>query len=120
MNLSRPTGGSVEPQPEPRSSGASTHTPLLLEEPITNQMSRTAEEAHVLSEGDSDSSLPSPIRSQYFSSDMEASGEDSEPRPPPGKTAVWVLKRQGQKVRLVYPKTCVLEGLKTNESDPEL
>lgn len=52
----------------------------------------------MLSEGDSDSSLPSPIRTQYCSSDMEASGEESEPRPPPGKTAVWVLKRQGQKV----------------------
>lgn len=56
----------------------------------------------MLSEGDSDSSLPSPIRTQYLSSDMEASGEESEPRAPPGKTAVWVLKRQGQKVRLVY------------------
>lgn len=52
----------------------------------------------MLSEGDSDSSLPSPVRTQYCSSDMEASGEESEPRPPPGKTAVWVLKRQGQKV----------------------
>lgn len=64
------------------------------------------EEARVLSEGDSDCSLPSPIRDQYFSSDMEASGEESDPRPPPGKTAVWILKRQGQKVRVVYRKKC--------------
>lgn len=58
----------------------------------------------MLSEGDSDSSAPSPIRNQYFSSDMEASGEESDPRPPPGKTAVWILKRHGQKVRVVYLK----------------
>lgn len=58
----------------------------------------------MLSEGDSDSSAPSPIRNQYFSSDMEASGEESDPRPPPGTTAVWILKRQGQKVRVVYLK----------------
>lgn len=93
----------MKPPPEPRSPGATTHSPLLLEEPATqdttsNQASRPGPEAHVLSEGDSDSSLPSPVRTQYCSSDMEASGEESEPRPPPGKTAVWVLKRQGQKV----------------------
>ena len=50
------------------------------------------------SEGDSDSSFPSPSRTQYFSSDMEASGEESEPRPAPGKAPLWLLKRQGQKV----------------------
>lgn len=54
----------------------------------------------MLSEGDSDSSVPSPVREQYFSSDMEASGEESDPRPPP-KTALWILKRPGHKVRLV-------------------
>lgn len=71
---------------------------------MAEQMNGTGEEARVLSEGDSDSSAPSPIRNQYFSSDMEASGEESDPRPPPGKTAVWILKRQGQEVRVVYLK----------------
>ncbi|KAM3594465.1 uncharacterized protein V6R79_008388 [Siganus canaliculatus] len=46
---------------------------------------------------DSDSSLPSPMREQLMSSDLDASGEESEPRPPPGKTAVWIVRRQAHK-----------------------
>lgn len=64
------------------------------------QMERMQTENHAPSEGDSDSSLPSPMREQYLSSDLEASGEDSDPRPPHGKTAVWIVKRQGQKVKV--------------------
>uniref|UniRef100_A0A674ML43 A-kinase anchoring protein 6 n=1 Tax=Takifugu rubripes TaxID=31033 RepID=A0A674ML43_TAKRU len=111
QNLSRHAGGPPQSQSDPRSSGPTTQGPLLLEEPApqdvtAKQMNGTGEEAHGLSEGDSDSSAPSPIRNQYFSSDMEASGEESDPRPPPGKTAVWILKRQGQKQGAhVLPKT---------------
>ncbi|CAF88160.1 unnamed protein product, partial [Tetraodon nigroviridis] len=97
-NLSRPPGESVKSRSEPRSCGASAHSPLLLEEPatqdtITQRRRGSSEEAHVLSEDDSGSSLPSPVRTQYFSSDMEASGEESEPRPAP----VWIGRQQGQK-----------------------
>lgn len=70
------------------------------------QTERMQTDNHTHSEGDSDSSLPSPMREQYLSSDLEASGEDSDPRPPPGKAAVWIVKRQGQKVKgfLVFCK----------------
>lgn len=105
---SRPGGGSQGPQPDPRSpSGArpTASSPPPLQEPvsrdeISKQMERMQKETHAHSEGDSDSSLPSPMREQYLSSDLEASGEESDPRPPPGKTAVWIVKRQGQKVRV--------------------
>lgn len=105
-NLSRPPGESVKSRSEPRSCGASAHSPLLLEEPatqdtITQRRRGSSEEAHVLSEDDSGSSLPSPVRTQYFSSDMEASGEESEPRPAP----VWIGRQQGQKVRLLPLQT---------------
>lgn len=63
-------------------------------------MERMQKETNTHSEGDSDSSLPSPMREQYLSSDLEASGEESDPRPPLGKTAVWIVKRQGHKVRV--------------------
>jgi len=46
------------------------------------------------SEGDSDSSVPSPMRERFLSSDLEASGEESDLRPRPGKTAVWIVRRQ--------------------------
>lgn len=62
-------------------------------------MERMQKETHTHSEGDSDSSLPSPMREQALSSDLEASGEESDPRPPRSKAAVWIVKRQGQRVR---------------------
>lgn len=74
----------------------------MSQDEISKQMERTQKETHAHSEGDSDSSLPSPMREQFLSSDLEASGEESDPRPPQGKTEVWIVKRQGQKVRL-YP-----------------
>ncbi|XP_028422097.1 A-kinase anchor protein 6 [Perca flavescens] len=98
--------GSVpRPLTEPRSSSGARPTanaPLPLQYPvsqdgISKQMERTRREKHAHSEGDSDSSLPSPMREQFLSSDVDASGEESDPRPHPGKTAVWILKRQGQK-----------------------
>ncbi|KAM8917640.1 A-kinase anchor protein 6 [Spinachia spinachia] len=35
--------------------------------------------------------------SLFFSSDPEASGEESDPPPAPGKAAVWIVRHQGQK-----------------------
>uniref|UniRef100_A0A3Q3WXX9 Uncharacterized protein n=1 Tax=Mola mola TaxID=94237 RepID=A0A3Q3WXX9_MOLML len=69
--------------------------PLPPKEPASQdetcgQMERMQTENHAPSEGDSDSSLPSPMREQYLSSDLEASGEDSDPRPPRGKTGAQV------------------------------
>lgn len=63
-------------------------------------MERTQAGTLAHSEVDSDSSLPSPMREQLLSSDLEASGEESDPRPRPSKTAVWIVKRQGQKVKV--------------------
>ncbi|CAI5697186.1 unnamed protein product [Oreochromis niloticus] len=63
----------------------------------SNQMERMQKETHTHSEGDSDSSLPSPMREQALSSDLEASGEESDPRPRHSKAAVWIVKRQGQR-----------------------
>lgn len=106
---SRHTGGSVQrPLTDPRSSpgtGPTAGAPPPLQDPmsqdeISKEIERTQKETHAHSEGDSDSSLPSPMREQFLSSDLEASGEESDPRPPPGKTAVWIVKRQGQKVRV--------------------
>ena len=103
---SRQAGRSQRPLTDPRSpSGArpTANAPLLLRDPvpqdeISKQMERTQKETHAHSEGDSDSSVPSPMREQFLSSDLEASGEESDPRPRPGKAAVWIVKRQGQKV----------------------
>lgn len=74
---------------------------LVSQDEISKQMERTQKETHARSEVDSDSSLPSPMREQLISSDVEASGEESDPQPPPGKTAVWIVKRQGQKVKVL-------------------
>ncbi|XP_029350234.1 A-kinase anchor protein 6 [Echeneis naucrates] len=86
---------------EQRSSSLADRPPPLQDatsgDEASKQMGRTPKETHTHSEGDSDSSLPSPMREQVFSSDLEASGEESDPRPPPSKTAVWIVKRQGQK-----------------------
>ncbi|XP_076022142.1 A-kinase anchor protein 6 [Genypterus blacodes] len=71
---------------------------------ISKQMERMHTETHTHSEGDSDSLLPSPMREQFVSSDQEASGEDSDPRPPLGKPAVWIVKRRGQKGTQVSTK----------------
>ncbi|XP_034418666.1 A-kinase anchor protein 6 [Cyclopterus lumpus] len=60
----------------------------------TTRRMRTRRETRAHSGGgDSDSSAPSPLREQFLSSDLEASGEESDPRPRPGKTAVWIVRR---------------------------
>ncbi|KAM9340921.1 A-kinase anchor protein 6 [Symphorus nematophorus] len=108
----RQGGCSQRPLTDQRSSSGARLTadaPPPLQDPvsqdeISKQMERTQKEAHAHSEGDSDSSLPSPMREQFLSSDLEASGEESDPRPPPGKTAVWIVKRQGQKGAQVSSK----------------
>ncbi|XP_034715065.1 A-kinase anchor protein 6 [Etheostoma cragini] len=105
--LGRSQRGVPRPLTEPRSSSEArppANAPLPLQDPVSRdeksqQMERTQRETHAHSEGDSDSSLPSPMREQFLSSDLDASGEESDPRPHPGKTAVWIVKRQGQKVR---------------------
>uniref|UniRef100_A0A3P9AUS2 A kinase (PRKA) anchor protein 6 n=1 Tax=Maylandia zebra TaxID=106582 RepID=A0A3P9AUS2_9CICH len=76
--------------PDQRSSSGARPTadaPLPLQDlksqnETSNQMERMQKETHTHSEGDSDSSLPSPMREQALSSDLEASGEESDPRPP--------------------------------------
>ncbi|KAK2826798.1 hypothetical protein Q5P01_021012 [Channa striata] len=80
---------------------ASTTLPLqdaVSRDEIAKQMDRTQKKTHAHSEGDSESSLPSPMREHLLSSDVEASGEESDPPVPPGKAAVWIVKRQGQKL----------------------
>uniref|UniRef100_A0A3B4U7J0 A kinase (PRKA) anchor protein 6 n=1 Tax=Seriola dumerili TaxID=41447 RepID=A0A3B4U7J0_SERDU len=104
----RSEGRQQRPPTEQRSSSAAGPTadaPPPPQDPASpdgmwKQMERTQKETHTHSEGDSDSSLPSPMRERVLSSDLEASGEESDPRPPPGKTAVWIVKRQGPKVRV--------------------
>lgn len=102
------SGGSAQRLlPDQRSSSGARPTadaPLPLQDlksqnETSNQMERMQKETHTHSEGDSDSSLPSPMREQALSSDLEASGEESDPRPPRSKAAVWIVKRQGQRVR---------------------
>ncbi|XP_028251766.1 A-kinase anchor protein 6-like [Parambassis ranga] len=101
----RSEGGAQRLQPRQRSSSGArppAGAPLppqgaKLQDEISSQMERRQKETHSHSEGDSDSSLPSPLREPLLSSDLEASGEESDPRPPPGRTAVWVVKGQGQK-----------------------
>ncbi|KAK1894564.1 A-kinase anchor protein 6, partial [Dissostichus eleginoides] len=102
---SRQGGRSQRPMPDQRSSSGaktSTEAPLPPGAPrsqgeISRQDERRQGVEDTLSEGDSDSSLPSPMREQFLSSDMEASGEESEPQPRPGNTAVWIVKRPGKK-----------------------
>uniref|UniRef100_UPI003AAD7576 A-kinase anchor protein 6-like n=1 Tax=Centroberyx gerrardi TaxID=166262 RepID=UPI003AAD7576 len=107
---SREGGGGAEgsvqqPLPAQRGSpgaGPTAGAPPPLRDPPSHnnpsrQMERTRTETHTHSEGDSDSLLPSPMRDRLVSSDQEASGEESDPRPAPAKTAVWIVKRHGQK-----------------------
>ncbi|XP_041668648.1 A-kinase anchor protein 6 isoform X2 [Cheilinus undulatus] len=79
------------------SSGPPPRRDPASQDEISTQMERTQKETHTHGEGDSDSSLPSPMREQFLSSDMEASGEESDPRPCPRKAAVWIVRHQGQK-----------------------
>nr|XP_020467224.1 A-kinase anchor protein 6-like [Monopterus albus] len=90
-------------QRSPSGAGLNANAPLPLLDPLSqDEMSKqkngTPHERNAYSEGDSDSPLPSPMREQLLFSDVEASGEESDPRPPPGKMAVWIVKHQGQKV----------------------
>ncbi|KAM4542198.1 A-kinase anchor protein 6 isoform 2-T2 [Odontesthes bonariensis] len=70
---------------------------LMCQNEVSNRKESTQRKKHIYSEGDSDSSLPSPMREQLLFSDLEASGEDSDPRLHPGKMKVWIVKRQGHK-----------------------
>lgn len=96
----RSEGGAQRPQPRRRSSsGAGPPAGALpppLQDEVLGHKERRQKETH--SEGDSDSPLPSPLREPLLSSDLDASGEESDPRPPPGRTAVWIVKGQGKKV----------------------
>ncbi|XP_061531391.1 LOW QUALITY PROTEIN: A-kinase anchor protein 6 [Phycodurus eques] len=74
-------GSSLEPSPPPRDA--------------TSQRDRADIWAH--GDGDSDSSAPSPVRDQVLSSDLEASGEESDPRPPPCKIPSWLVKQKEHK-----------------------
>lgn len=106
----RSEGGAQRPLTDQRSSSGARLTSnappplqdLLSQDQISKQMKRAQRETHARGEVDSDSSLPSPMREQLISSDMEASGEESDPQPSPGKTAVWIVKRQGQKVKVLF------------------
>lgn len=77
---------------------AATGVPLRPQDEMSNHMERTG--TRTPSKGDSDSSLPSPIMEQSLSSDMEASGEESDPQLCPGKTTVWIVKRHVDKVKI--------------------
>ncbi|XP_061633099.1 A-kinase anchor protein 6 isoform X2 [Phyllopteryx taeniolatus] len=74
-------GSSLEPSPPPRV--------------VASQRDRADIWPH--SDGDSDSSAPSPVRDQVLSSDLEASGEESDPRPPPCKIPSWLVKQKERK-----------------------
>ncbi|XP_061600308.1 A-kinase anchor protein 6 isoform X2 [Cololabis saira] len=78
---------STGPEERPQSS--------MPQDGISDQMEGTRKESHTNSEGDSGFSLPSPMREQLLSSDMDASGEESDPRLYPSKSAMWTEKRQG-------------------------
>ncbi|XP_030574968.1 A-kinase anchor protein 6 [Archocentrus centrarchus] len=111
--VGHPDGSAQRLLPDQRSSSGArptTNAPLPLQNLMSqsetsNEMERMQKETHTHSEGDSDSPLPSPMREQPLSSDLEASGEESDPRPPPGKTAVWIVKRQGQRGTHVSSKS---------------
>lgn len=49
-------------------------------------------------DGDSDFSAASPAGDRVPSSDLDASGEDSDPRPAPGKMLYWPGKQNAHKV----------------------
>ncbi|XP_069008920.1 A-kinase anchor protein 6 [Embiotoca jacksoni] len=108
----RSEGSAQRLLPDQRSSSGARPTadgPLPLQDvtsraKASNQIERTRKETQMHSGGDSDSSLPSPMRDQLLFSDLEASGEESDSRPPPGKMAVWIVQRPGQKGAQVLSK----------------
>ncbi|XP_056152257.1 A-kinase anchor protein 6 [Lampris incognitus] len=93
--------GSVQGSLSIKKSSSAARSPAIGPSPPHNNTSTQMETSHAetqaCSEGESDSSVPSPMREQLLSSDLEASGEDSDPRPLPDKPAVWIVKRRGQK-----------------------
>lgn len=72
---------------------------LSLESETSNKMKEIQKEKYANSEGDSDCSLPSPMKEQLVSSDRDASGEDSDPHLSPSKTTVWIVNPQEHKVK---------------------
>ncbi|XP_041827319.1 A-kinase anchor protein 6 [Melanotaenia boesemani] len=97
----RPEGDVQRPQPDQEMSAEARSTGSA---PLPLQSLVMQEEKHGHSNRDSDASLPSPMREQLLSSDQEASGEDSDSRPRPRKTAVWIMKHQGHKGGHASPK----------------
>lgn len=90
QNSSRATGGSQPALPDQRSSsggrGSADNHPFLRDEP-------SGRESHAHSRGDSDSPLTSPTTGYTFSSDPDASAEESRP----SSSEPWVLKRTTHK-----------------------
>uniref|UniRef100_A0A1A8V1U2 A kinase (PRKA) anchor protein 6 n=3 Tax=Nothobranchius TaxID=28779 RepID=A0A1A8V1U2_NOTFU len=87
-------------KPDNRSSSGTAPPPLTSlksQDDIINQTEKTLERTHTPSKGGFDSSSLSPTREQILSSDLEASGEESDPQLCPDKTPAWFMKQHGHK-----------------------
>ncbi|KAM4723336.1 A-kinase anchor protein 6 [Anableps anableps] len=101
-NLQKPHVSSTHRKAEGSCGTAITNDSLALcrlmsQDEISSQTERMQKRTFALSQDDSDSSLPSPRREQLLSSDLEASGEESDPQLCCSRNAGWILKRQGHK-----------------------
>ncbi|XP_032404169.1 A-kinase anchor protein 6 isoform X1 [Xiphophorus hellerii] len=98
-NLKNHHMSSTHRKPE-GSSGANDSLPvcrLMSLDEISTQTERRQKRIYAVSMGDSDSSLPSPISEQLLSSDLEASGEESDAQRGGSRNAGWTVNRQGHK-----------------------
>lgn len=73
---------------------------LMSLDEISTPTERRQKRTYAVSMGDSDSSLPSPISEQLMSSDLEASGEESDAQRGGSRNAGWTVNRQGHKVTI--------------------
>uniref|UniRef100_A0A8C6MAJ3 A-kinase anchor protein 6-like n=1 Tax=Nothobranchius furzeri TaxID=105023 RepID=A0A8C6MAJ3_NOTFU len=90
-------------KPDNRSSSGTAPPPLTSlksQDDIINQTEKTLERTHTPSKGGFDSSSLSPTREQILSSDLEASGEESDPQLCPDKTPAWFMKQHGHKMNV--------------------
>ncbi|XP_014859402.1 PREDICTED: A-kinase anchor protein 6 isoform X2 [Poecilia mexicana] len=104
-NLKNHHVSSIHRKPEGSSgtNGSLSICRLMSLDEISTQTERRQKRTYAVCMGDSDSSLPSPISEQLLSSDLEASGEESDAQRGGSRNAGWTVNWQGHKKESQVP-----------------